>query len=181
MTGLLALAGCAAPVVLEPPSTQIPDDVDFSGYWRLQADDTRAQPGEPSDVLIIPQDRRAPVRRRSRSDPGSSARVFLRSGEELKITQAESALFISFDRSVVEEYRFGVLRQVSVGPIEAQRATGWSGDTLEIRTLDEEGAILTERWWLEAAGPSLVREVTLTHKGERLIRGKQIFERAAGP
>lgn len=177
LTALLTIAGCVAPVVLDPPSTRIPDDVDLTGYWSLQTAEGRAQPTGPADVLVIPQDRRAPVRRSRRSDPGSSARVFLRSGNELKITQAESALFVSFDRSVVEEYRFGVLRTVSVGPIEAQRATGWAGDTLEIRTLDDDGAMLTERWRLEDGGLRLVRDVTLEHKDETLMRGRQVFRR----
>lgn len=180
LTGLLVIAGCAAPVVLDPPPTDIPDDVDLSGYWSLQNAVNRAQPSGPTDVLVIPQDRRAPVRRSTRSDPGSSARLFLRSGNELKITQAESALFVSFDRSVVEEYRFGVLRTVSVGPIEAQRATGWAGDALEIRTLDEEGAVLTERWSLEDDGMQLVRDVTLAHKERVLMRGRQVFRRIEG-
>ena len=180
LTALLTITGCAAPVVLDPPSTRIPDGIDLSGYWILQTAEGREQPSGPTDVLVIPQDRRAPVRRSKRSDPGSSARVFLRSGDELKITQAESALFVSFDRSVVEEYRFGVLRTVSVGPIEAQRATGWAGDTLEIRTLDDDGAMLTERWRLGDGGRQLVRDVTLTHKDDTLLRATQVFRRTSG-
>lgn len=179
LIGLMMLTACSAPVVLEAPPTRIPGNIDFSGYWSLQGIDSRAQRSESSDVLIIPQNRRAPVRRSTRSDPGSSARLFLRSGNQLKITQAESAVFVSFDRSVVEEYRFGVLRKVSIGPIEAQRATGWIGDTLEIRTLDEEGALLTERWRLEDGGSRLIREITLTHKDEILMSGQQVFDREA--
>ncbi len=171
------LAGCAAPVVLDPPPTGIPDDIDFTGYWSLQQVEGRQQPTRATDALIIPKDRRAPVRRSSRSEPGSAARVFLESGNELKITQAESALFISFDRSIVEEHRFGVLREISVGPIEAQRSAGWVGDTLEIKTLDDDGALLTERWTLRLGGDQLVREVQLIHKDEVLMKGTQVFRR----
>ncbi len=177
LTALLALAGCAAPILLDPPPTEIPDDIDLSGYWSLQQADSRQEPRGATDTLIIPRDRRAPVRRSKRSEPGSAARVFLESGNELKITQAESALFISFDRSIVEEYRFGVLLDVTVGPIEAQRSAGWVGDTLEIKTLDEDGALLTERWTLQPGGEQLVREVSLVHKDDVLIRGKQMYLR----
>ncbi len=176
LTSLLVLAGCAAPIVLDPPPTGIPDNIDFTGYWSLQRVDNRQQATGSTQALIIPKNRRAPVRR-SRSEPGSSARVFLESGNELKITQAESALFVSFDRSIVEEYRFGVLRQVSVGPIEAQRSAGWVGETLEVKTLDEDGALLTERWTLKGNGDELVREVRLVHKDDVLLRGTQLFRR----
>jgi hypothetical protein len=62
--------------------------------------------------------------------------VFLETGAYLKVTQTAHALFVSFDRSVVEEFRFGESRIVSVGEVQAQRVTGWQGDSLTVETLD---------------------------------------------
>lgn len=172
---MLLLVACAAPPVLDQPSNHIPDNIDLSGRWSLQVVEDVSRPRAVTDELIIPRDRRQPVRRSTKAEPGSAARLFLESGNELKITQAESALFVSFDRSIVEEYRFGVLREITIGPVTAQRSTGWEGDSLVVRTLDEDGALMTEVWTLN--GDELSRQVTLTRKEKTLMTARQIFDR----
>jgi hypothetical protein len=69
-------------------------------------------------------------------------------GTALKVTQTGSGLFFSFDRSVVEEYRFGENREVEVGAITAERVSGWEGRSYVIETLDKDGAKLIESWQL---------------------------------
>ncbi len=103
--------------------------------------------------------------------------VFLESGESLKITQTASGLFISFDRAVVEEYRFGENRLVSVGPIEAQRVSGWEGSRFVNETLDKGGAILAESWELASGGSVLIRTISLRQGEDRIFSSEQRFDR----
>jgi hypothetical protein len=69
-------------------------------------------------------------------------------------------LFISFDRAVVEEFRFGEYRIVNVGPIEAQRTTGWEGNQLVVETLDKNRMKLIDRFELVQGGDVLERNIT---------------------
>ena len=80
-------------------------------------------------------------------------RYFWKFGESLRISQTDFGLFISYDRSVVEEYRFGENRLVSIGPIQAQRVSGWDGPVFVVETLDSDGSILFESWRLEVKMP----------------------------
>jgi hypothetical protein len=75
--------------------------------------------------------------------------VFLESGESLKVTQTSHGLFVSFDRAIVEEYRFGENREINIGPVAAQRVSGWDGAGYVIETLDKDGVILSERYSIE--------------------------------
>ncbi len=113
--------------------------------------DDRALYGRPS---------RSQGRRRSSSFKGGLVYVFLETGSALKITQTSHALFISFDRSVVEEFRFGENRIISIGEIEAQRVTGWEGNQLVVETLDKNGMKMTEQFQLLDGGNTLERRIT---------------------
>ena len=123
----------------------------------------------------------APARRdgsRSRRGAdGPSVFVFLRTGSKLKVTQTPYGLFISFDRSVVEEYRFREHRLVNVGPIEADRASGWQDGRYVIQTLDIEGALLQESYALESGGEVLVRSVSVVYDEEEILSLRQAFDR----
>ena len=119
-------------------------------------------------------------RDRGRARPpadGPSVFVFLRTASELRITQTPHGLFVSFDRSVVEEYRFGEHRRVNVGPIEADRASGWVSGRYLIRTLDSEGALLEESYALEAGDDVLTRTVTIVHDKKEILALRQTFGR----
>lgn len=107
---------------------------------------------------------------------GASVRVFLEFGESLKITQTFFGLFISYDRSVVEEYTYGENRIVKIGPIEATRVSGWDGQSFVVETLDDSATILYETWYLEEAGKVLIRDVRIS-KGETdsFVR-QQVFD-----
>ena len=104
-------------------------------------------------------------------------RVFLETGRRLKLTQTDSGLFISFDRAVVEEYRFGENRRISIGEVEAQRVSGWIGEHYVIETLDDDGVILREEYWLADAGRSLKRRVTIRRDEQVLADTSMHFER----
>ena len=126
--------------------------------------------------------RQQPSRNRSRgsgiSVDGGLVYVFLETGTALKVTQTAHALFISFDRSVVEEFRFGENRIVSVGEIEAQRVTGWDGDQLVVETLGEKGMKLTERFQLTDGGKTLQRNITFRSKKLEEATIVQEFDKA---
>lgn len=151
------LGGCAAKrEQLVRKSATVPAGIDLSGQWRLVGKDALTQERLPADVLVA---------------------VFLETGESLRITQTEDGLFISFDRAIVEEYRFGELREVSVGPVVADRASGWDGGRYTIETLDADGVKLLETWGLEAGGKSLSRTVTILDRQKRELDVRQVFER----
>lgn len=162
------LAGCAAREVLEPKSAVVPADVDLSGLWTLRAGGSGSITGGgtesgASDMLADVLGRTRP--RRRPPPPESLVGVFLESGTNLKITQNPFALFISFDRSVVEEYRFGENRRVNVGPVRADRVSGWEEDSYVIETLDEAGGKLVERYTLMPGGDALLRQVSVYEDG----------------
>lgn len=154
VTIALLCAACAGPrEVLIPGSTTVPAGVDLSGEWRLS---TREQPVRSTD---------------------SAVDVFIESGQALKITQTEWGLFIAFDRSIVEEYRFGEQREISVGPITADRASGWKGDGYVIETLDQKGAKLVETYRLQSGGAELERTILVLGNRGRNLSLEQRFRR----
>jgi hypothetical protein len=182
----LALAACITQPrpQLTPVGDVIPAGVSLAGRWQLRAE------GDDAERRIRAAEHKsggglegvvAPARRdRSRSRAaaeGPSVYVFLRAGSKLKVTQTSDGLFISFDRSVVEEYRFREHRLVNVGPIEADRASGWQDGRYVIQTLDSEGALLTETYALDAGGAVLIRTVTIIHDDEELLSFRQAFDR----
>ncbi len=156
---IFCLAGCANQEVLVAKSAVVPEGVDFSGQWRL-----RVAAEEP-------------IRRQRRPKKSGAVHVFLEKGSNLKITQTEFGIFISFDRAIVEEYRFGEFRSVNVGPIVASRVSGWEGDAYVIETLDEDGEKLIEKYRLEGNNSRLVRQITIWFKDTRTTQIEQIFDR----
>ncbi len=179
MCGAL-LAACASPPQLEPKSAVVPAGVDFSGQWLLRSgsDPGTSAAGSPGADRSIEETVRRPAQRRSsRRSSGPAVHVFLETARSLKITQTDFGFFISLDRSVVEELKFGENRKVSVGPIEAQRVSGWQGNAYVVETLDEEGAILREEWSLDDTGDVLLRDIAISHKGKQQFALQQHFDR----
>ena len=182
------LGACATPEVLEPLNGTVPADTDLSGNWLLRevasagkrriTEAIRKIDGGSEEAIFKPP-RSAQTRRRSgRSIKGGLVYVFLETGTALKVTQTAHALFISFDRSVVEEFRFGESRLVSVGEVEAQRVTGWEGTQLVVETLDKNGMKLTERFHLTNGGETLQRQITFRSKKLEEETIVQEFDRA---
>jgi hypothetical protein len=134
-------------------------------------------------TVIIPRNvaRDAQLReqqeRRNRRSRGDAVHVFVESGKALKISQTAYGVFISYDRAVVEEYTFGENRQVSVGPIEAQRVSGWVGGHFIVETMDEEGNVLKETWRLDEGGAVLLRHLSITKREEEKMALRQVFDR----
>ena len=191
VSGLLCaalLAGCGAQEVLVPKSGEPPPAVDFSGLWDLRTDPAaersrlndaiRRTDGVDSDAILQPAD----VRRDGyvRRNHGGLVHVFLEHGRRLKVTQTDNAIFISFDRAVVEEFRFGENRTVSVGPVIAARVSGWEGDAYVVETLDQNGMKLTERFELADGGETLRRTITLRARNRKdSVTLVQKFDRAS--
>jgi hypothetical protein len=177
----LMLSACASKPVLLSKSAIVPAGVDFSGLWQLRADPgSKPIPvgrSEPGIRLPSKKTTRNAARRSSKRSSGSAVHVFLETGESLKISQTADGLFISFDRAIVEEYRFGENRVVSVGPIEAQRVSGWEERVFVVETLDAEGAILSESWRLDAGGDVLVRDISVAEGSEEQFSVRQRFDR----
>lgn len=176
----VAAAGCASRELLAYRSNVVPDGVDFSGNWVLHesSEDTirryrnaEASAAGGNDPIIASE-------RRARRGNGSLVYVFLETGRNLKITQTRQGLFISFDRSIVEEYRFGEHREISVGPVTADRSSGFEGSAYVIETLDMEGNRLIDRYELIDEGAVLVRRITVYRKKDIELSLMQKFERA---
>ena len=182
----LALAGCAGSAAprLTPVGDAIPGGVSLAGRWQLRAGDDDSErrireaeqrTGGGLEDVVAPA--RRDYSRSRRGADGPSVYVFLRTGNKLRVTQTPYGLFISFDRSVVEEYRFREHRLVSVGPIEADRVSGWADGKYVVRTLDNEGALLEETYALEAGGDLLVRTVTVTYRKDTVLSLRQAYDR----
>ena len=178
----LTLAGCAAAPELQPKSAVVPDGIDFAGKWQLRETPASAplQPTQQESAIRIPpkNSRRSSGRRSSRGSSATAVSIFVEHGASLKISQTSAGLFISFDRSVVEEYTFGENRVISVGPIEAQRVSGWQDDSFVIQTLDDDGAILTESWRLSDDAKVLLREILIVKGDKKTYSAVQQFDRA---
>jgi hypothetical protein len=155
------LCACAAREILVPKSGAAPAGVDLSGTWRLRKDPGAGQQrineairrtdGVDDRVILRPpdpQNERNRVTSGSRRNPGGLVHVFLETGTTLKVTQTPEGLFLSFDRAVVVEYRFGENREVGVGPVVADRVSGWEGREYVAETLDQNNMKLTERFAL---------------------------------
>ncbi len=175
------LAACVTREVLIPKSGAVPDGLDLSGEWQLSSD-TAGTNRELADAeyeaaggLEDLLGERPP--QRSRRDRRALVHVFLETGSRLRVTQTDAGLFISFDRAVVEEYRFGEHRPVSVGPVIAERVSGWEEGGYVIETLDREGSKLVERYSLDRDGRMLVRQITIYDDDDVEMAVAQRFER----
>jgi protein involved in polysaccharide export with SLBB domain len=169
---LLVVYGCASREVLDPIDGTVPADVDLSGTWRIRSD-MAAEQKRLQDAIrktgggagtdfdeIVP----GKSNKKKRSKKGGLVHVFLETGSLLKITQTPHALYVSFDRSVVEEFRFGENRLISIGEIQAQRVTGWDGNSLVVDTLDKNSTKLRERYEVIDDGRSMQRTITFRNK-----------------
>ncbi|MDH3613097.1 MAG: hypothetical protein OEU90_09525 [Gammaproteobacteria bacterium] len=182
---LSLVCGCATKEELVARSADVPAGVDLSGQWRLRVDsqDTVRRISEAEmeaaggieGIVLGPE--RKPKRSRQRSSNGTLVHVFLETGKALKVTQTEYGLFISFDRAIVEEYRFGEKRQINVGPVMADRVSGWEGDSYIIETLDKDGAKLIETYRLQQEGGSLIRTISIVRKDVNEMEVVQVFDR----
>jgi hypothetical protein len=188
MVGLLVLVGlsaCASREVLIAKSAVVPDGVDFSGRWTLRpADEETVELIKDAEVAaagglepVVPKTRSSSSQSSKSSKSGAQVHVFLETGVQLKISQTTSGLFISFDRSIVEEYRFGEKRIITVGPVEADRVSGWEGQVYVIVTLDKDEAKMTERYQLSADHNALIRSILIVRNGREQLNLKQVFER----
>lgn len=183
----LLIAGCAGHPELPARSAANTVGIDLSGHWALRGSngDRLARTAEQEQGIRLPPKSSNTSRRRQSEGRVSSRErskspavyVFIESGRSLKITQTDHGLFISFDRAVVEEYTFGENRIVSLGPIEAQRVSGWEGPVFVVETMDERGVTLTETWTLTSEGSELVREIGIVDDEKQLHASRDIFDR----
>jgi hypothetical protein len=175
--GLLILAGCSSAPVLVSKDPTVPVGVDLSGRWIIRGDSSnqrfRANNGEER---LIPSSR-VQRSRRQRSPSGASVHVFIEFGKSLKITQTKHGIFISYDRSIVEEFTFGENRLVSIGPIEAMRISGWEEQSFVVETVDVTGTTLYEAWYLDADGAVLMRDVRISKGQNDSYKLQQVFDR----
>lgn len=177
--GFLLLAGCAStPPELISKSAAVPGGVNLSGTWLLREGGGSMRLTGQGDTGILPNLTGRQSRSRSaKRSSGTTAHVFLEFGKLLKITQTDQGLFISYDRSVVREFTFGENRIVSVGPIEAMRVSGWEDNAFAVETLDEDGTILFEHWYLDGGGEVLVRDVRMQDGEQEMYSLRQFFDR----
>lgn len=177
---VLALGACGPQEVLVAKSAAVPAGIDLSGRWRLQEESglealQREERKAAGNVPIPPKSTSPQAQPRPKR--GSLVHIFLETGTTLKITQTDFGLFISFDRAVVEEYRYGENRVVNVGPVEAARVSGWERGGYVIETLDDDGNKLIEHYRLEDGGAELVRQVEIFRRGKPAHSIVQRYER----
>lgn len=166
----------------------MPDGIDLSGNWLIRTDQRedeqrlrqairRTDGIDDRDLYRRPSGRTNESRQSRSKVKGGLVHIFLETGAALRVSQTDHGLFISFDRSVVEEYRFGERRIINVGEVQAQRVTGWDGDALVVDTLGRNGMKLTERYRLLDSGKTLERSITLRSKEGEQETIVQLFER----
>ena len=187
--GVLLLFGCSSKPVLVSKSAAVPVGVDLSGNWLIRKGSTARQTSEvgEDEGIRIPTSGSQRSRQgqgqskgggsRGGKSGGASVRVFLEFGESLKITQTYFGLFISYDRSVVEEYSYGENGLVTIGPIEAIRVSGWEGQSFVVETLDDSGTILYESWQLEEDAAVLIRDIRISKDEKDSFVHQQVFDR----
>ena len=129
-----------------------------------------------SDQSLVPSRKNRQQKSGKRKSGDTSVHVFLETGRALKVTQTDFGLFISFDRAVVEEYRYGEKREISVGPIVADRVSGWENTAYVIETLDQEGAKLIERYLIDEKSGALVRSIRIVYKDDEQLNVVQVFD-----
>lgn len=182
----LLVSGCAARPQLLPHDASNPAGTDLSGRWEL-----RSTSGEPL-AAAVPREEgirlsamksersRSAVSRTSGSKrtKGPAVHVFIENGKLLEVTQTEYGLFVAYDRAIVEEFTFGENRVVSLGPIEAQRVSGWQGPDFIVETMDQQGVTLRETWGLVEGGNVLNREIVMLDGEDELFAALQVFDRA---
>lgn len=183
LLAMLLLGSCGSREVLESRPAANATGTSIAGNWqrREKAGDVARQlnrairetAGMPNRV-IVPLDNE---RRRPQRSKGGLAHVFLRDGDNLKITQTPYGIFISFDRSVVEEYRFGENRIITLGQVEAQRVSGWDGDDYVVETLGRNGMKVSERFSLASSGTILKREIVFRGKNKQEVVVTETFAR----
>jgi hypothetical protein len=176
---LTTMVACASREALPPManSSVAPDGVDFSGTWLIRGDESDGQRSINRAVSKVGgKNSRSSSKRKS--DTGR-VQVFLETGSLLKITQTQDGFFVSLDRSVVEEFRFGENRMISVGEIEAQRVSGWDGPVYMVQTLDENGMKMIDRFWLNDNKDVLLREITFRGRNDEEATVMQYFDRQA--
>ncbi len=176
------LAGCSSAPPLESKSPANSAAVDLSGDWTLRGGERASRPpvADGEEPIWIPkrtQQRQRQQQQRPRRSKSTAVTVFLETGRAIRITQTDYGLFVSFDRAVVEEYTFGENRIVAVGPIEAQRVSGWDGDAFVVETMDKQGARLIESWSLGDEGATLLRRIALVKDEAEEFSVEQVFDR----
>ena len=97
--------------------------------------------------------------------------------KERDFVQTDEGMFLSFNRSRVEEFRFGENRMINVGAISAQRVSGWVGDEYIVKSLDKNGIKLTEKLWLSDSGTTLNREFVFSSKKDPEVVARQTYDR----
>ncbi len=153
---LLVLVGCGSEPSLITRSGPVPAGIDLSGNWVQVGNAGISQP----------------------SARDTAVHVFLKTGKSLKITQTDDGIFVSFDRSVVEEYRYGENRSISIGEIDAERASGWAENGYVIETIDEDGALLIDTYRIRNEGESIRRTILLLDRDRELLSLQLDFDRA---
>jgi hypothetical protein len=178
----LLLSSCAGREPLPAKSGTVPAGIDLSGRWQLR-DDSQETSRVISDIEreaagadedLIPKSTRKKSSRKKNDD--TQVHVFLETGEALKITQVEHGLFVSFDRAIVEEYRFGEQRMANVGPVVADRVSGWENGAYVIETRDKEGAMLIETYRLDGKDV-MIRTIRIVHNDKSKLDVQQVFDR----
>jgi len=105
------------------------------------------------------------------------AHLFLRDAKRIKITQTRFAIYIDFNRSIVEEYKNNRVEIIELGEVKAQRSSGWQNDLYLIDTLDDRGMKITETYSLVNQDKNLQRQVIIRDKNANEVIFRRLYVR----
>ncbi|MEC9415712.1 MAG: hypothetical protein VYC67_03870 [Pseudomonadota bacterium] len=105
------------------------------------------------------------------------AHLFFKNAKVLRITQTDYALYVDFNRSIVEEYNFGELKNVTIGKVSASRSSGWFSNQFQIDTLDSHGMKITEKYTISGDMNTLTRNIIFRDKNFNNSEIVQNFKR----
>ena len=162
---------------------QDPEEVtNLGGSWEYIAKLNGQQDlNEAINRIIGPNNKRnifsSSANQQNKRNSDYVAHLFLRDANRIKITQTRYALYIDFNRSIVEEYKNNRIETIELGEIKVQRSSGWQNGYYLIDTLDDRGMKITETYSLVNQNKNLQRKIILRDKDENEVVIERLYNR----
>ena len=184
---LILLTACASNEVLNKLPIKAEAEIDISGRWVFVGDYQSNQKKidkaiDQSSGIIYRRIKTTGVftetqNASSKKNAWGVSHLFFKNAKILRITQTDYALYIDFNRSIVEEYNFGELKKITIGNVNASRSSGWNGTQYQIDTLDNHGMKITEKYTISDDMNILTRSIVFRDKSLHDTKIIQNFKR----
>jgi len=173
---LMLITACSSNEVLNKLSINSEAEINISGRWVFVGDYQSNQKKiskaiDQSSGIIYRRIKTTGVfqevqDKSPKKNAWGVAHLFFKNAKILRITQTDYALYIDFNRSIVEEYDFGELKKITLGNVSASRSSGWNDTQYQIDTLDNYGMKITEKYKISDDSKALTRSI--------IFRGKNL-------